>query len=218
MKSKQKEELVKQIEWIIRARWIILAILVIPGILANLLALFPFPLGLLLLLTLTVGIYNFLYSLCLRRGMSCSGRTLNFIKYLQVTGDTAIFTVLIHLTGGSESPFFVLYVLSIIVASILLTSRETYYTAILCAFLYGGLLISEHYRIIPHQYEYSFSNLMREQTTTLIFFIILAATAIFCTSAFLASHLSIHSQEAQIRLEDMEWYHYTFCFEVLRGR
>lgn len=61
----------------------------------------------------------------------------HFITYLQTIWDLLFVTVLLLFTGGVESPYSFLYLLSIMNAGVLLGQREAFYTASLCAILYG---------------------------------------------------------------------------------
>ncbi len=214
LKNKNKEEAAGQIEWIIKARWTVLIVLFALGIIAHTLNICPLSLELLLSLAFVVCAYNFLCFFLLRREAGSEDRALSSIKYVQVAGDIAILTAFIHFTGGPRSPFFVLYILTIIVASILLSSRETYYTAVVCAFLYGGLLLLEHYQVIPDYNVYVFTIFSPKRASSLLYFTILVASTIFCTTAYLGTHLSIRFKEAKTALQDMEWYHYKFIQEM----
>ncbi len=216
MKNKLEETTVDKIKWIVRARWIVLAILVLLGVAAKLLGISPVPLSVMLFLALTVSSYNLYSFLYLRTQIQHRSRVINFLKYLQFVGDITAVTVLIYYTGGVESPFFILYVLNIVTANILLSSRETYGTAILCAILYSGLVLSENFHIILYSFEYSSRDLMQEQTIASTLFIA-AAAAILGVSALLINQLSVRSKEAQTRLEDLERFNHTFIESVSSG-
>ncbi|HVT03647.1 MAG TPA: ATP-binding protein [Thermoanaerobaculia bacterium] len=58
---------------------------------------------------------------------------------LQITGDLLIETLLVYFTGGPDSPFSFLYLVSIITASVLLYRRGGLLTASGCVILYAGL-------------------------------------------------------------------------------
>jgi two-component system sensor histidine kinase PilS (NtrC family) len=62
-----------------------------------------------------------------------------FITYLQTIWDLLFVTVLLLFTGGVESPYSFLYLLSIMNAGVLLGRREAFYTASLCAILFGAM-------------------------------------------------------------------------------
>jgi two-component system sensor histidine kinase PilS (NtrC family) len=63
-----------------------------------------------------------------------------FLTYLQVIWDLLFVTVLLLFTGGILSPYSFLYLLSIMIAGMLLGRRQALYTASLCGILYGAIL------------------------------------------------------------------------------
>lgn len=73
---------------------------------------------------------------------------LIFFSYLQILGDLAIESGITYLTGGIESPFSFLYILSIISASIILNRSGGYFIAALATILYGSLADLEFYQFI----------------------------------------------------------------------
>lgn len=68
-----------------------------------------------------------------------------FIAYLQIIWDLLFATVLILFTEGIQSPYSFLYLVSILVAGMLLGRREALYTAALCGILYGSLLDLQYF-------------------------------------------------------------------------
>ncbi|ABL00116.1 two-component system sensor histidine kinase NtrB [Pelobacter propionicus] len=66
-------------------------------------------------------------------------RFRHFITYLQTIWDLLFVTVLLLFTGGVDSPYSFLYLLSIMNAGVLLGRREAFYTASLCGILYGAI-------------------------------------------------------------------------------
>lgn len=75
-------------------------------------------------------------------------RFKHFLIYLQTIWDLLFVTVLILLTGGAESPYSFLYLLSIMNAGVLLGRREAVYTASLCGILYGGILDLQYFGLL----------------------------------------------------------------------
>ena len=67
------------------------------------------------------------------------------LTYAQIIWDVLLVTLLLLLTGGINSPYSFLYMLSIINASVLLARREAIYTASLCGILYGAILDFQYY-------------------------------------------------------------------------
>lgn len=68
-----------------------------------------------------------------------------FLTYLQVIWDLLFVTVLLLFTGGILSPYSFLYLLSIMIAGMLLGRRQALYTASLCGILYGALVDFQYF-------------------------------------------------------------------------
>lgn len=71
------------------------------------------------------------------------------ILTIQLTGDLIIETILVYFTGGIDSPFTFLYLVTIITGSMLLYRRGGLIAASGASILYGALVDSMYYRIIP---------------------------------------------------------------------
>ena len=67
----------------------------------------------------------------------------------QLAGDLVVETVLVYFTGGWDSPFSFLYLVTIITASMLLYRRGGLLAASGAAMLYGGLADLMFYRVLP---------------------------------------------------------------------
>lgn len=74
-------------------------------------------------------------------------RKLNLM--LQTGGDLVVETLLVYFTGGLDSPFSFLYLVSIIAASMLLYRRGGLFTASAASILYGLLADLMYFRFIP---------------------------------------------------------------------
>jgi two-component system sensor histidine kinase PilS (NtrC family) len=72
-------------------------------------------------------------------------RLTPFLTYLQVIWDLSFVTVLILFTGGILSPYSFLYLLSIMIAGMLLGRRQALYTASLGGILYGTSLDFQYF-------------------------------------------------------------------------
>lgn len=68
-----------------------------------------------------------------------------FLTNLQVIWDLSFVTVLVLFTGGILSPYSFLYLISIMVAGMLLGRRQALYTASLCGILYGTILDFQYF-------------------------------------------------------------------------
>ena len=72
-------------------------------------------------------------------------RFTQFLTNLQVIWDLSFVTVLVLFTGGILSPYSFLYLLSILIAGVLLGRRQALYTASLCGILYGTILDFQYF-------------------------------------------------------------------------
>jgi two-component system sensor histidine kinase PilS (NtrC family) len=68
-----------------------------------------------------------------------------FLANLQVIWDLLFVSVLVLFTGGITSPYSFLYLLSILIAGMLLGRRQALYTASLCGILYGTILDFQYF-------------------------------------------------------------------------
>jgi len=69
---------------------------------------------------------------------------------LQISIDLVILTILLHFSGGIESPIVIYFVFHMIIASILLSVWESYLQATFAVALISLLAVLEHKGVIPH--------------------------------------------------------------------
>lgn len=72
-------------------------------------------------------------------------RFTTFLTNLQIIWDLSFVTLLVLFTGGIQSPYSFLYLLSILIAGMLLGRRQALYTASLCGILYGTILDFQYF-------------------------------------------------------------------------
>ncbi|MDO8427096.1 MAG: ATP-binding protein, partial [Deltaproteobacteria bacterium] len=145
----------------------------------------------------TVGLLTIFYALALNRIAN-----LVFFTYLQVTIDIALATVIVYITGGTESYLHTLYPLSVIGAAILLSKRGGLYAASASSIAYGVLIDMDFYRMLPAKYKviHSISNPGWEDVFTTVATNILA----FFTIAYLTGYLAEKTLRAERELEEKE--------------
>lgn len=68
--------------------------------------------------------------------------------YLQIISDIIIISILVYFTGGTNSPFYFLYFIPIMISAIFLTKIDTLYTATLSYITYGVLSDLMYLKII----------------------------------------------------------------------
>src|SRR5437763_7635721 len=80
-------------------------------------------------------------------GKLVASRKINLA--IQIAGDLVVQTLLVYFTGGLDSPFSFLYLVSIITASMLLYRRGGLLSASGAVILYGGLGDLMYYGVLP---------------------------------------------------------------------
>ncbi len=126
-------------------------------------------------------------------------RNLKALAYAQLLIDTFLITAFIYTTGGIESFFSFLYILTIINASMLLYRRGGLIVASSSSILYGALLDLHYYRLIA-----PYGSLMgapADDQGAYILFRILVHTAAFYVVAMLSSYLSEQIRTSRDELE-----------------
>ncbi|HSB79131.1 MAG TPA: GAF domain-containing sensor histidine kinase, partial [Candidatus Methylomirabilis sp.] len=93
--------------------------------------------------------YNIFFWWMLRRAAASTPRA-NRLAHLQIASDWMAMTLLIHFSGGAESPAILYFFFHTALASILLSWWATYLYAILATCLVGGTFLLEYSGLLPH--------------------------------------------------------------------
>ncbi len=122
------------------------------------------------------------------------------LTYAQVVWDLVLVTLLILLTGGINSPYSFLYILSIINASVLLARREAIYTASLCGILYGAIVDFHYYGKLT---VFGLSPIPAQQYGVVyIFFSVFVNILAFYLTAFLTGYLAERVKKSESALKE----------------
>jgi len=124
-------------------------------------------------------------------------RSLNLA--IQTGGDIFVETLLVYFTGGLDSPFSFLYLVSIITASMLLYRRGGLLTASGAAIFYGVLVDLMYYNILPMPEQSMFMPV--EWTSSRLYFNMAANFSGFYATALLTSYLSEQLQRTSRELD-----------------
>ena len=125
-------------------------------------------------------------------------KKLSKLAYAQLLVDTIFITAIIYTTGGIESIFSFLYILTIINGSIILYRKGGLVIASSSSILYGLLLDLHYYDVIhPFGTRLSYST---EYQSSYIFFMIVVNIAAFYLVAFLSSYLSEQARKSRVEL------------------
>ena len=126
-------------------------------------------------------------------------KNLLWLAYSQLLVDTFFVTAIIYVTGGIESIFSFLFILTIINGSIILYRKGGMLIASSSSILYGLLIDLHYYGVIhplgrPEAYDVQYQS-------PYIFFLILANIAGFYLVAYLSSYLSEQARKSRVELK-----------------
>jgi two-component system sensor histidine kinase PilS (NtrC family) len=126
-------------------------------------------------------------------------KNLLWFAYAQLLIDTLFVTAIIYSTGGIESIFSFLYILTIITGSIIVYRKGGMIIASSSSILYG-LLLDLHYYGVIHPLG-RLEGFIVQYQSPYIFFLILVNIAGFYLVAFLSSYLSEQARTSRVELK-----------------
>src|SRR4030066_161786 len=112
--------------------------------------------------------------------------------YVQTVIDLLLITALVYISGGLSGSLYLLYVFSVVAASIVLDNRAAFITAGLSAILFGLLVDGLYFGIIP----YFSPEQYRERSLGLVLFTMFLAWRLTFLIAFLANYLTKNMRRA----------------------
>jgi signal transduction histidine kinase len=124
------------------------------------------------------------------------GKNYTVQVYIQIFFDLLLITALVYFSGGLKGSFYFLYVFEIIAASIVLSSRATYITAILSGVLFAALIDGMYLGIIP-SYSSDSSPISMDALITNVF----TSWGVFFLVALLISYLTGKLRKTREELE-----------------
>jgi len=146
--------LIKRAYWLVRLRWIATVCVGVGTFCAsNVLAVALHGLALysisILLALYNVSVLLLLNYLAKGKG-KVRGPSIKTIIHFQICADLLILTFLLHFSGGIENPLSLFFIFHMIIASILLSARESYLQATFAVLLFGLLILLEYLQFVPH--------------------------------------------------------------------
>ena len=97
---------------------------------------------------------NILHRLLLMKIMKMgdrdTARALRLLTNFQISTDFIALTIMLHFSGGIENPFLLYYIFHMIMASIVLSPRESFLQVTFALILIGILSLSELFGLLPH--------------------------------------------------------------------
>lgn len=167
-------------------------------------------------------IATYAFSICSLLFLNLAPKYRQPFTYVQIIWDILFVTLLILITGGVVSPFSFIYILSIANASTFLSRREAYYTASLCAILYGGMLVMQLYGMLQPEGIALYP--LQNYTRTYAFYTFLVNIVAFYLTAFLTGQLAERIRrtetallEKEIDYEELERLHSSIVANINSG-
>ena len=146
--------LLKGAYWLTKLRWIAIVYVIVGTYVAgNVLDISLHDVALYGISTVLI-LYNIAVFILLHRlekkDPHVSGKAVKRIINLQICMDLFLLTAILHFSGGIENPLVFYFVFHMIIASILLSPRESYLQATFAVLLFSLLALLEHTQLIPH--------------------------------------------------------------------
>jgi PAS domain S-box-containing protein len=197
----QNARLVQRAYWLIKLRWIAIACVGIGTYFSSsVLAIELQDLAIYCIAAL-LALYNLTVLLLLNHmtkdNREVSEQAIKRILNFQICADLVLLTLILHFSGGVENPFVFYFIFHMIIASILLSARESYLQATFAVLLFGLLLLSEYFELIPH---YGLKGFVQQPLYRDGLYI-LGTFFVFATSLYLVvymtSHIAIRLRQAE---------------------
>jgi signal transduction histidine kinase len=148
-----EEELIERVSWLIRLRcFAALGVVMTTWVIGFLVGILIRQ-GELFLVGSAIAAYNLIFYLrlrTLRKDPSAGIEQFSRFASIQFSIDWLALTLLVHYSGGIESPVIFYFIFHAIIASILLSPKACYFHATVGVLLVGTMALLEFYGIIPH--------------------------------------------------------------------
>jgi len=148
-----EEELIERVAWQIQLRWFAAVGVLVAAWFSSSVLHIPLPLWALYPLGLFILLYNALFLFYLKRlEREKVSEAAVFDRFAKVQAglDWMAMILLVHFSGGVESPLLFYFIFHIIIASILLSPRACYFLATLAVLAVGALAVFEYAGLVPH--------------------------------------------------------------------
>jgi two-component system sensor histidine kinase PilS (NtrC family) len=199
--TEHNEELLGKIKWLMVLRLLFATFLLVATVVVQARAYPSFSNTSLASLYLLTGVIYFL-TLCYALLLDRIKKYVLF-AYVQLVFDVLFVTALIYVTGGIESIFSFMYILTIINAAIMLYRRGGLLIASASSIGYGSLLDLQYFGII-HPY-YTRASAMMTYTIGYYFYTLLMNIAAFYLVAFLSSYLAEELRRSSVKLKAKQY-------------
>ncbi|MBN1456370.1 MAG: HAMP domain-containing histidine kinase [Sedimentisphaerales bacterium] len=152
--STHKARLVRQAYWLIKLRWIAIVGVCLAVFFASKILNVTIQSMALYCIVLVLVCYNSLFlillNIAVKRDRSSLACFVNKLVNTQISADLVVLTILLHFSGGVENPCIIYFIFHMVIASILLSAKESYLQATLAVALIVLLALLEYKNLIPH--------------------------------------------------------------------
>jgi signal transduction histidine kinase len=201
-------ELISSNGWLIRLRWFAgLAALTGALLVGTVL-----PIGIPAIPIAVIGVFILLYNLVfllINRRLIRSRRlsrsdvppiAYRRLKLAQITMDWLVTMLLVHYTGGVESPVIFFFVFHICIAAMLFPRRTSFAFAILAIGLFAAVVAAEYWDLLPHYHIFGLADYSKFKNPIYIWAMLLSFSISLLIVNFLVSSISerLHSRQAEV--------------------
>ncbi len=199
-----KLELIKQIGWLVRLRWIAIGGVFFTVTVANLARdMIANPIPLYIIAGLMV-LYNFEPQMYRKAPAQQRLKSIKRQACIHIILDLLSLVALIHFSGGVENPFIFYFIFHLIIASIILSKRVSYILATLNTVLLSSLIFLEYFEILPHYHLNNFlpDELWRDSIYTFGVLFVFTSTLFF--SVYLATTITQTAREREAETRELK--------------
>ena len=199
-----KLELIKQIGWLVRLRWIAIAGVFFTVTVANLANdMIANPIPLYIIAGLMV-LYNFEPQMYRKAPAQQRLKSIKRQACIHIILDLLSLIALIHFSGGVENPFIFYFIFHLIIASIILSKRVSYILATLNTVLLSSLIFLEYFQILTH---YPLNNFLPDELwrdPLYIFGVLFVFTSTLFFSVYLATTITQTAREREAETRELK--------------
>jgi len=199
-----KLELIKQIGWLVRLRWIAIVGVFFTVMVANLARnMITHPLPLYIIAAMMV-LYNFEPRMYRKAPEQQKLGSIKRQACIHIILDLLSLTALIHFSGGVENPFIFYFIFHLIIASIILSKRVSYILAGLNTLLLSSLITLEYFQIIPHYHLNNFLPVDLWRNPIYTFGVLFVFTSTLLFSVYLATTITQTAREREAETRELK--------------
>lgn len=193
--------LIKRACWLVKLRWIAIVCVVVGTYFASDVLAVSLQKSALYGIAVVLTLYNTIVLLLLKhlakKTNKVSGLLVKIIIHFQISADLILLTLLLHFSGGIENPLFFYFIFHMIIASILLSVKESYLQATFAILLFGFLILLEYFQIIPHYCLKGFTENCSHQNNIYVFGTYFVFITAMYTVVYMASYIATRLKKTE---------------------